>query len=95
MSRPQPHDHDQEDNFGVVLVDGLAAITEMLCVVTADNSDFTLNANDEIPIGHNVACEPMPAGCMVRKYGENSDRKMAPETQSPRQFSMTKLYRSS
>ena len=50
MAIPQLLVHDHKDNVGVVVVEGLTAGTEMLCVVTHDNSDFKLTANADIPI---------------------------------------------
>jgi (2R)-sulfolactate sulfo-lyase subunit alpha len=63
--------HDHEDNVGVVVVEGLTSGTDMLCVVTADNSDFTLTANADIPIGHKVALRDLTEGDTVMKYGED------------------------
>ena len=63
--------HDKADNVGVVVVEGLTAGTEMLCVVTHDNSDFRLTAQTDIPIGHKVALKDLSAGDTVMKYGED------------------------
>ncbi|MBB5514658.1 (2R)-sulfolactate sulfo-lyase subunit alpha [Rubricella aquisinus] len=63
--------HDHEDNVGVVVVEGLTAGTDMLCVVTHDNSDFRLTANADIPIGHKVALKDLKEGDTVIKYGED------------------------
>ncbi|SNT73510.1 UxaA family hydrolase [Paracoccus seriniphilus] len=71
LSIPQLLVHDHEDNVGVVVVENLAAGTDMLCVVTADNSDFRLTAKADIPIGHKVALKPLKAGDTVIKYGED------------------------
>jgi len=51
--------------------EGLTAGTEMLCVVTHDNSDFKLTAKHDIPIGHKVALSDLKAGDTVMKYGED------------------------
>ena len=71
MAKPQLLVHDHEDNVGVVVVEGLTAGTEMLCVVTADNSDFKLTAKADIPIGHKVALKALSTGDTVFKYGED------------------------
>ncbi len=71
MGKPHLLVHDHEDNVGVVVVEGLTAGTNMLCVVTADNSDFTLTANADIPIGHKVALRDLSTGDTVMKYGED------------------------
>ena len=74
MTIPQLLVHDHKDNVGVVVVEDLTAGTEMLCVVTHDNSDFTLTANADIPIGHKVALKPLNEGDTVIKYGEDIGR---------------------
>lgn len=71
MGIPQLLVHDQKDNVGVVVVEGLTAGTDMLCVVTHDNSDFQLTANADIPIGHKVALKDLKEGDTVIKYGED------------------------
>ena len=71
MSIPQLLVHDLKDNVGVVVVEGLTAGTEMLCVVTEDNSDFRLTANADVPIGHKVALTDLAEGDTIIKYGED------------------------
>jgi hypothetical protein len=55
MAAPQLLVHDNKDTVGVVVVEGLKSRTDMLCVVTADNSSFNLTAKSDVPIGHKVA----------------------------------------
>ena len=71
MSIPQLLVHDQKDNVGVVVVEGLKAGTDMLCVVTHDNSSFRLKSADDVPIGHKVALKDLKAGDTAIKYGED------------------------
>ena len=77
MGVPQLLVHDEKDNVGVVVVEGLAAGTEMLCVVTHDNSDFRLKAEQDIPIGHKVALKDLKVGDTVMKYGEDIGKVVA------------------
>ena len=70
--------HDKDDNVGGVVIEGLEAGTEMLCVVTHDNSDFRLKANSDIPIGHKVALKDLSAGDTVMKYGEDIGKMVGP-----------------
>lgn len=77
MSKPQLLVHDHEDNVGVVVVEDLKAGDEMLCVVTEDNSDFTLTAKHDVPIGHKVALSDLAEGDTVIKYGEDIGRMIA------------------
>ena len=74
MSIPQLLVHNASDNVGVVVVEGLKAGTEMLCVVTHDNTDFRLTAKADIPIGHKVALKDLGEGDTVYKYGEDIGR---------------------
>lgn len=77
MSAPHLLVHDKRDNVGVVVVEGLKAGTEMLCVVTEDNSSFTLKVIDDAPIGHKVALTDLKAGDTAIKYGEDIGRIVA------------------
>ncbi len=78
MPAPQLLVHDRNDNVGVVVVEGLESGTEMLCVVTADNSDFTLRVNAAVPIGHKVALVDLKPGDTVIKYGQDIGRVVQP-----------------
>ena len=78
MSIPHLLVHDRRDNVGVVVIEGLTAGTEMLCVVTQDNSDFRLTARADIPIGHKVALSGLAEGDTVIKYGVDIGRMVGP-----------------
>jgi (2R)-sulfolactate sulfo-lyase subunit alpha len=78
LSVPQLLVHDRGDNVGVVVVEGLEAGTEMLCVVTADNSDFRLAARQAVPIGHKIALADLAVGTTVVKYGQDIGRIVQP-----------------
>lgn len=78
MSAPQVLVHEKKDTVGVVVVEGLKAGTDMLCVVTADDSAFRLPANMDIPIGHKVALTDIKAGDTVWKYGQDIGKAVAP-----------------
>jgi len=78
MSKPHLLVHDAADNVGVVVVEGLTAGTDMLCVITHDNTDFKLAAKADIPIGHKVALKDLKAGDTVIKYGEDIGKMVGP-----------------
>lgn len=78
MSEPHLLVHDKADNVGVVVVENLTAGTEMLCVVTEDNSDFKLVTKADIPIGHKVALADLSEGDTVTKYGEDIGKMVGP-----------------
>lgn len=77
MGIPQLLVHHKGDNVGVVVVEGLTAGTEMLCVVTEDNSDFKLTANHDVPIGHKVALADLSLGDTIIKYGQDIGKMVA------------------
>ena len=77
MTIPHLLVHDPKDNVGVVVVEGLEAGTEMLCVVPHDNSDFRLVAKQAVPIGHKLALRDLEAGDTVIKYGHDIGRIVA------------------
>lgn len=78
MGAPHLLVHEPEDNVGVVVVEGLTAGTEMLCVVTRDDSEFRMRAEMDIPIGHKVALRDLAVGDTVIKYGQDIGRVVAP-----------------
>ncbi len=78
MSVPHLLVHDPADNVGVVVVEGLGAGTDMLCVVTHDNTDFRLVVSMDVPIGHKVALADLGVGDTVIKYGQDIGRIVAP-----------------
>jgi (2R)-sulfolactate sulfo-lyase subunit alpha len=78
VSPPHLLVHDHRDNVGVVVVEGLAAGTDMLCVVTEDDSEFRLAVQGAVPIGHKVALADLKPGDTVIKYGHDVGRIVAP-----------------
>lgn len=78
MTIPQLLVHDKRDNVGVVVVEDLKAGDQMLCVVTEDDSDFTLVAKHDVPIGHKVALADVNKGDTIIKYGEDIGQLIAP-----------------
>ncbi len=77
MSAPHLLVHEGKDTVGVVVVEGLKAGTDMMCVVTHDNSDFRLTARHDIPIGHKVALTDIKAGDTIVKYGQDIGKAVA------------------
>ncbi len=77
MEAPHLLVHDRKDTVGVVVVEGLKAGTNMLCVVTADNSSFRLTSGMDVPIGHKIALVDIKNGDTVVKYGQDIGRAIA------------------
>ena len=78
MSAPHILVHDRRDNVGVVVVEDLAAGTDMLAVITEDDTDFRIEAKQAVPIGHKVALKDLKIGDTVIKYGEDIGKVVAP-----------------
>ena len=66
--------HDKKDTVGVVVVEGLKANTDMLCVVTSDNSSFNLTARMDTPIGHKIALADIKKGEHVHTHNMKTKR---------------------
>jgi (2R)-sulfolactate sulfo-lyase subunit alpha len=77
-TRPHLLVHDHRDNVGVAVVENLTAGTELLCVVTEDNSERHARANQDVPIGHKIALQDLAVGDTVIKYGQDIGRVVAP-----------------
>lgn len=77
MSKPHLLVHEHKDTVGVVVVEGLKAGTDMLGVVTHDNSDFRLKSKMDIPIGHKVALKDIKKGETIWKYGQDIGKAVA------------------
>jgi (2R)-sulfolactate sulfo-lyase subunit alpha len=70
--------HSPKDNVAVVVVEGLTAGTKAMGVITEDNSTFSVDVKDDIPIGHKVALSDLDKGDTVIKYGQDVGRMVAP-----------------
>lgn len=71
---PQFLVHSPKDNVGVVVVEDLKAGTDMLGVITEDNTTIRVKALHDIPIGHKIALADLKTGDTVVKYGEDVGR---------------------
>ena len=71
MAAPQLLVHEAKDTVGVVVVEGLKAGVDMLCVVTHDDSSFRLTSKMDVPIGHKIALVDIKAGDTILKYGQD------------------------
>lgn len=70
--------HSPKDNVGVVVIEGLKAQTDMLCVITENDSTFRLTVKADVPIGHKVALVDLKPEDTAIKYGEDIGRVVAP-----------------
>lgn len=71
MAEPHFLVHSPKDNVGVVVVEGLKAGTDMLGVITENDTTTNLKAEHDIPIGHKIALADLKKGDTIIKYGED------------------------
>lgn len=69
--------HSPKDNVGVVVIEGLAAGTDMHGVITEVDKTTALKARHDIPIGHKVALKDLKKGDTIIKYGEDIGKMVA------------------
>ena len=70
--------HSPKDNVAVVVVEDLKAGTKAFGVITENDTTFTIDVKDDIPIGHKVALIDLKKGDTVIKYGQDIGRVVAP-----------------
>jgi len=75
----QPHFlvHETADTVGVVVVEGIAAGTELSGWVMDTDETITLTAADAIPLGHKIALATIAEGDTIIKYGNDVGRTIA------------------
>lgn len=71
VSTPHFLVHSPKDNVGVVVVEDLKAGTDMLGVITENDTTVRVTALQDIPIGHKVALKDLKTGDTVIKYGQD------------------------
>ena len=63
--------HDPSDSVGVVVVEDVAAGSELEGWNMATDETITLEARDDIPLGHKIALVDMASGDTLIKYGHD------------------------
>ena len=70
--------HDKGDTVAVVVVEGVKAGMTLNGWIMDEDRTMTLQAQQDIPIGHKVALKPMAVGDTVVKYGIDMGKVVAP-----------------
>ena len=70
--------HDPNDSVAVVVVEGVKAGMALNGWVMDDDRTVTLEALQDIPIGHKIALKTMRPGDTVVKYGLDMGKVVAP-----------------
>lgn len=70
--------HDAKDNVAVVVVEGVKAGATLNGWIMDEDRTISLQALQDIPIGHKVALRDMAVGDTVWKYGIDMGKVVAP-----------------
>ena len=70
--------HDAKDNVAVVVVEGVKAGATLTGWIMDEDRTISLQALQDIPIGHKVALRDMAVGDTVWKYGIDMGKVVAP-----------------
>lgn len=70
--------HDAADSVAVVVVEGVKGGMPLAGWIMDEDRLVSLEARQDIPIGHKVALKDMAAGDTVIKYGVDMGRVVAP-----------------
>ena len=70
--------HDARDTVGVAVVEGITSGTTLNAWIMDEDKTISINAVQDIPIGHKVALRDMGVGDTVFKYGVDIGKVVAP-----------------
>ena len=70
--------HDAKDTVAVVVVEGVKSGTELKGWIMDEDKSTSVQARQDIPIGHKVALKDMNPGDTVWKYGIDMGKVVAP-----------------
>lgn len=70
--------HDAKDTVAVVVVEGVKAGQTLSGWIMDEDRMTSLQARQDIPIGHKIALKDMAAGDTVWKYGIDMGKVVAP-----------------
>ena len=70
--------HDAKDTVGVAVVEGITSGTTLNAWIMDEDKTISIDATQDIPIGHKVALRDMAVGDTVYKYGVDIGKVVAP-----------------
>lgn len=70
--------HDARDTVAVVVVEGIQSGAQLTGWIMDDDRTISLQARQDIPIGHKIALSDMKPGDTVVKYGIDMGKVVAP-----------------
>ena len=70
--------HDEGDSVGVVVVEGIKSGQSLTGWIMDQDKDITVQAQNDIPIGHKLAIKALANNDTVIKYGVDIGKTVAP-----------------
>ena len=78
MTAPDFLVHDNTDNVGVIVVEGVMAGQDLTGLMMASQSQISVKALADIPLGHKIALSDLETGDTVSKYDHDIGKVVAP-----------------
>jgi len=78
MTAPDFLVHDDTDNVGVIVVEGVKSGQELSGLMMASQSTIKVTALADIPLGHKVALTDLSDGDTIIKYDHDIGKVIAP-----------------
>ena len=75
--------HEAKDTVGVAVIEGIKAGSQLNAWIMDEDEIVTVNAKQDIPIGHKVALKDMAVGDTVLKYGIDMGKVASVEIAAP------------
>jgi (2R)-sulfolactate sulfo-lyase subunit alpha len=69
--------HDKADSVGVVVVEDAKAGMELVGWIMSTDETITIKANQDIALGHKIACKDFATGGTILKYGSDIGKVVA------------------
>ena len=63
--------HDKKDNVGVVVIEKVAPNQTCTCWIMEGDGSATVEAKNEVPLGHKLALIDLKEGDTIIKYGHD------------------------
>jgi len=78
MSAPDFLVHDDGDNVGVIVVEGVSAGQDLTGLLMTKQSSIVIKALSDIPLGHKIALADLADGDTIIKYDHDIGKVVAP-----------------
>ena len=70
--------HDKKDNVGVVVIEKVAPNQKCNCWIMEGDASATVEAKNEVPLGHKLALTDLKEGDTIIKYGHDIGKVVKP-----------------